>query len=831
MKNGKVIFCLAMIWCFVAQGQPILHVKYDPNTLGDISDIAWISTSEYWLSSTSGIAHYTNYGNNENFHLIDTAGWTINASCITFHNGEIWTGDSDSGVYKYDGSTWSYFLFQHGMVKSPVIDIQFLSNNEIIVLTESAILKYDSAISKFQSFGAGGSSLFIYNDFVYVGDDVSTQKPGVYYNGSIWIDLPVIPGVPSMKNRSKSIVVTNDSVIYSLSSFRLSYLKNSIWTDVNGTPNSDSKLIVLDTSVAVILQDRLSLVHESQVDTINDPTYNLSSSGLKSLIGLQGQNTLSCVGGTSQRQYLFEFSPFWDFNNSVYQELNNGKIRAGFSPTGDLFRDFRNNSPNDGYIGFNADGKMSIFASNLWMLGMDNDTLSCIQQYRQWGSDQFSGPISQVYDSAYLSRFNNVWRVTLNEINNHKQNYSNAGYKMPYGIAQWPGNGDDTKGESKFLAPFADNNYNGIYEPMQGEYPAIRGDQAVYFIFNDERGVKSESPSKFLNIEVHGMAYIYDTLQFPALHNTLFLSYKLVNKSVNDYNNFIVGLWNDIDLGNAQDDVIGSDSVYQIAYAYNGDNNDEGPLGYGSFPPAVGHIVLSDTLEGVMYYNNSANSYSGNPLTVGDFSNYLSSHWKNGFPLIVENPSGPGSTLNGDGFVPTGMGQSTKWAYNDSLNWYESPANQADKRLLSYFNLGQFNSGTKKCVDMAILYARDSSSTDLLGSVVKLKGYASDIRQFYQNQNFECLGAVMEVSELLDKKKLSIYPNPVGKSCFLTIESKQILDKIELISMTGQVVRLEIIEGLLGYQTQIPSSCSSGIYVIKAYTTKHEFIINKISIF
>ncbi|MBK8414466.1 MAG: hypothetical protein IPL22_08125 [Bacteroidetes bacterium] len=38
---------------------------------------------------------------------------------------------------------------------------------------------------------------------------------------------------------------------------------------------------------------------------------------------------------------------------------------------------------------------------------------------------------------------------------------------------------------SRVLAPFADFNSNGIYDPQNGDYPYILGDESIYSIFND----------------------------------------------------------------------------------------------------------------------------------------------------------------------------------------------------------------------------------------------------------------------------------------------------------------------------------------------------------
>jgi hypothetical protein len=62
---------------------------------------------------------------------------------------------------------------------------------------------------------------------------------------------------------------------------------------------------------------------------------------------------------------------------------------------------------------------------------------------------------------------------------------------------------------------------------MDGDYPLIRGDQALFFIFNDDRNVHSETQGNKLKAEIHGMAYVFDLPGDTAFNNTIFMNYKI----------------------------------------------------------------------------------------------------------------------------------------------------------------------------------------------------------------------------------------------------------------------------------------------------------------
>jgi hypothetical protein len=72
----------------------------------------------------------------------------------------------------------------------------------------------------------------------------------------------------------------------------------------------------------------------------------------------------------------------------------------------------------------------------------------------------------------------------------------------------------------------------------------------------------------------------------------MFIKWKIINKSDADYDSVHIGIWSDVDLGNANDDLPGCDTSLNLGYVYNGDDEDEGSAGYGTKPPACGFQLL-----------------------------------------------------------------------------------------------------------------------------------------------------------------------------------------------------------------------------------------------
>jgi hypothetical protein len=148
--------------------------------------------------------------------------------------------------------------------------------------------------------------------------------------------------------------------------------------------------------------------------------------------------------------------------------------------------------------------------------------------------------------------------------------------------------------------------------------------------------------------------------------------------------------------------------------------------------PATGvneRIIMSQ----FMYYNNTASPISGNPDNATHFYNYMRALWKNGSELIIETPSGPGDQGNGDGFVASGAGTSTRFAYPGMsydttgayppyapVDWWESPANQQDKRGLHSAGPFSLAPGALNFVTTGVVWERDLINNDLFASVEKV---------------------------------------------------------------------------------------------------------------
>ena len=413
---------------------------------------------------------------------------------------------------------------------------------------------------------------------------------------------------------------------------------------------------------------------------------------------------------------------------------------------------------------------------------------------------------------------------------------------IPTSIQNWPGNGVDGELPNK-LAPYFESDTNGtpgFYEP-EWDYPGydlyrqldcrrkevdiLYGDQTVWWVYNDKGNVHSETQAGALGFEIRAQAFAFTSND--EINNMTFNNYRIINKSTFTLADTYFGTWFDPDLGNHLDDIIGSDIARGLGYCYNGDNNDEGANGYGINPPAIGFdffqgpfadyfdgldndrdgcidgvrdeetglCVTEDPATGVneriimsgfMYYNNGTSA--GNPAATSDpsngqeFYNYLQSKWKDGRNLVIETPSGPGNTANGDGYsndaslTPTrfaypGISFDTTGAYEPSqpIDWWESPNNQADKRGLHCAGPFSLLPGALNFITTGNVWARNQNSSDLFASVNDVLIADDKAQQLFDNC-FEILdGPASPDIEIvsLDKKLVINFLNPYTSNTVL----------------------------------------------------------------
>jgi len=461
---------------------------------------------------------------------------------------------------------------------------------------------------------------------------------------------------------------------------------------------------------------------------------------------------------------------------SKSEELSTNNIRALFKTNGAHFA----NGTERGFEVPKGSGMSTIFSGALWLGAKDekDELYIAAMIYGQDGNDYWPGPISsnQVNAGDYYDRF---WKVSKKEIDEHITGITNQdpNYIIPPSIMNWPAHGRETFGESFLLAPYKNVSGTNKYTPWLGDYPLIRGNEAIFWINNDVCGTHGESGGTPLGVEIMSMAYAYNSNDY-ALNHTMFLSYEIRNKSTRNYKDLYIGFFADFDICYAGDDYIGCDSLLNFCYGYNSQPILLWPTGpCDEYTPAQGALFLNKKMNSFIYFKNGS-ALMGHPTNANEFYNYLQGLWGNGTPL----------TYGGSGYNPTST-QYTKFAFSGDpatkTGWTEvtpnglgSPANAPNDRM-GIMSTGPFNlkAGEKIKIDIALPFAWDLNG-DHLTSVTMLKQNAQKIQQFY-NDN------ILDITQIEPKTGfLTVYPNPSNGQ--FVVSSRQNIKTIDFYDVMGR---------------------------------------------
>jgi hypothetical protein len=463
-------------------------------------------------------------------------------------------------------------------------------------------------------------------------------------------------------------------------------------------------------------------------------------------------------------------------------------------------------------------GTHAIYTTNFWMAGYKSSVNLKVAAGTDGysGNDYAYGPIANDYSSQeYIDRYNRVWYITRGEVLHHISNYNNPEYTMPFSITSWPGNGNVQNGEALYLAPYADVNSNGFYDPENGDYPEIRGDMAIYYIMNDKKNPHYYSHGEQLGVELHGMLYGYEVATGSALKEVVFLNVRVFNRlAANMLTNYHLAIYNDFDLGGPNDDYVGTDVALNMTYVYNADNMDAnaaGALGYQEAPPAVGCMLLNSTISKSLSYGANSSTNAGNPSEAQHYYNYIRGRWKDG------------SSLKYGGHGVTGT-ENTNYIYTGypelSEGWSEYALyhSSSDRRILMSVGPLSFSSRTSFCLDYAFVYARDFEGTHLT-SIAALREKAALVQDFYDSMNFDCDPTPTEyplvsVSEL-DRSRccsVTVTPNPAHR--FTRFSSNSIIKVLKIMDVNGSVVESHEVNSSVSELSL--NGLKSGVYVYHA---------------
>lgn len=149
-----------------------------------------------------------------------------------------------------------------------------------------------------------------------------------------------------------------------------------------------------------------------------------------------------------------------------------------------------------------------------------------------------------------------------------------------------------------------DKNWNGTWD-LNEDMPMILGDEIAWCVYNDglPKNVRRWNTVDPQGIEVRQTIFASDNSE---LENVIFIRYSILNTGLVSeiLDSVYFGIWEDGDLGDATDDVVGCDTLLNSSFYY----DDEPDYVYGENPPAF----FSTLLQGPVVTTNNPSDTSNN---------------------------------------------------------------------------------------------------------------------------------------------------------------------------------------------------------------------------
>jgi hypothetical protein len=382
--------------------------------------------------------------------------------------------------------------------------------------------------------------------------------------------------------------------------------------------------------------------------------------------------------------------------------------------------------------GINGRLVSSLFAGGIWVGGFDAAGASYIAATtygngNTTGGDWYAGPLTpgvgnitaptcKNWDRMFEAKGSDIELVKTayygNGITNLASSTDPALVAALENLKKWPGRGNPYFAAingfavpSQEMAPFFDQNNDGKYDPLAGDFPKINvigcednnqyqkaqyGDQMFWWVYNDVGGPHLETglgPVLRMEVQVQSFAYASDD----ALNNMTFYRYKLLNRASFELTQTFMSLWSDPDMGCSVDDYIGCindttrvtpiskwDSVSHtshvvgtntvtrsLGFVYNADTDDNqncpgGGVGYGTEIPILGVDYFRGPREKTTINSQWGDTTFLKELGMTSFSYYS----RQGTPAQTSDPTQQshyfnymrGFWKNGKGYYPCGDG-------------------------------------------------------------------------------------------------------------------------------------------------------------------------------
>ncbi|MBL7811236.1 MAG: T9SS type A sorting domain-containing protein [Bacteroidetes bacterium] len=557
------------------------------------------------------------------------------------------------------------------------------------------------------------------------------------------------------------------------------------------------------------------------------------------IIGINNDTFLSI-----SKNYIYYIN-----KNDIFNEIRNknrripkldiGQLRMSLNPV-----NFHQRDLSTAGIVRDEDCLSTIFGRSLWFGGKDSeDSIHfAATTYLQNGNDYLPGPLlsNGTTNDQLQSLFKKVWSISRDVIEAHQAEFNLKG-KVTHvhpDISDWPAYYAD-KGDTIQIAPWEDVNKNGIYDPENGDFPKIKGNMALFAVYNDMAGAPQECIAPRSGIQVNAMLYGYhcplatdDSISW-ILDHTVFVESSITLKGKEELHDAIVAEWSDMDIGMYNDDYIGSAPTYNFGFTYNSDTEDEGYLGSGHNPGSQNLIVLKGPRpqpnDGIDNNNNGITDESDEQCLMSYFGSYL-----NNFNPLNGNPHNASAFYNicfnrlNNGNAKFVGSDSIRFLYSHGLdpdhpmlNYNQKTSNENGNNQRMVVSSGPFSIKPGQTIPfhIAYFYTRNYSDSNQLPFALKASAL---IKNIYEKSGMIDCWQLNTINAKLNQNTVELYPNPGNNLCHLTSERNLFL--IRVYDLLGNQVPSTIEYNGKNVTIRL-NSALPGIYIVQGFNDDKPFNI------
>lgn len=516
-------------------------------------------------------------------------------------------------------------------------------------------------------------------------------------------------------------------------------------------------------------------------------------------------------------------------NKSKITINNEGSLWSYGSRGGQYYVDYDNTKPD-------TLNPSMIFTAGLWMSANSTSSSHIAAKHYNAKRDYYAGPIDAtgIVSITSTTLWNRIFTCKRNEIITYKNYLATYGTPLslsyiPTNLLQWPAKGNPHLVATGMvldheLAPFIDANADGIYNPVYGDYPCIKGDEAMFYCIND-KGPEDSVSGKNLEVEIHVMNYAYRI--DGIVDHTTFYDVTVVNRSTNNYHDFQMGLFVDNDLGCYDNDYIGCQPDKNLAVIYNGVSRDPNcsGVGFGYRLPIAGVKLLQSPLNtlGVQtgmtsfgYFNNALGA-TGDPNNVDAILHRLSGTWSDG-TAYTTNGIGYGGLMPTKFVYPGNPADSTEWS--ECHNQVDGRNRTADRRFL--MTSGPYSMATNERLKYTYaVFASYLDSNEVLypNFDSTINPLADSVQEFYDSIKLYCNDGVLGIHDVsAHRANAIVFPNPLlGNQLNLVLDQDMLEGSCDMsiLDISGKLIYKDKIE----VQNRSASIDLSSCNLVPAYYT------------